>query len=590
MVSASGRYVVTYNGEIYNFRELRSLLAQSGHMFRGTSDTEVMLAAIEEWGMDSAISRFNGMFAVAIWDRRQRRLFLARDRLGKKPLYYATFDDRLIFASELRALLLDPSLSREIDSQSLTELLRFGFIPAPASIFQSVKKLMSGRILEFSRDEAGQLSFAERSYWSARELPAHVERFAGSYESAMDGLHALLRDAVKIRLESDVPLGAFLSGGIDSTLVVALMQEQAISPVRTFTIGFQEEEYDEAVHARAVAKALGTDHEDWILAPREALDLVPEIAGVFDEPFADISQLPTLLVARLTRTRVTVALSGDGGDEWFGGYTRYQRFLRLWKWLNLLPGPARQAAAKASSGMARHLPRHVADLVDRRLRHSPDGTLRRRLERAAEILASGGRVELYECLMSHWEEPQRVVRGSSASRQFAEWMPDRANTLGQREWMMLLDAAWYLPDDILVKVDRTTMSVGLEARAPLLDHRVAKFAASLPESYKFDSRGGKRILRDILDGHVSRSLTDRPKQGFSPPIGQWLRGPLRDWAEALLSVDALGSSGLLTADPVRTRWRDHLAGRIDWSAALWDVLMFQSWHGRHLGTPAGRHA
>lgn len=588
MVSASGRYVVTYNGEVYNFRELRSQLAQSGHVFRGTSDTEVMLAAIEQWGLDSAISRINGMFAIAVWDRRQHKLFLVRDRAGKKPLYYAIFNNRLLFASELRALILDPDLSREIDSQSVTELLRFGFIPAPRSIFRAARKLLPGTILEIGRDEGGGLSLAERTYWSVRELPDHVARFTGSYESAVDGLHALLRDAVRIRLESDVPLGAFLSGGIDSTLVVALMQEQAGSPVRTFTIGFEEKEYDEAVHARAVANALGTKHADWILAPRAALELVPEIAGIFDEPFADISQLPTLLVARMTRTQVTVALSGDGGDEWFGGYTRYQRFLRLWKWLSALPAPLRRAATLAAGGMARRLPEAITDLIDRRLRHSPGGTARRRLERATEILASDGRVQLYECLMSHWEEPRRVVRGSSSRRQLAEWMPHRADTLGQREWMMLLDAAWYLPDDILVKVDRTTMSVGLEARAPLLDHRIAAFATSLPESCKFDSRGGKRILRDIVDRYVSPSLTNRPKQGFSPPIGQWLRGPLRDWAEALLSAEALGRSGLLASDPVRIRWREHLEGRMDWSAALWDVLMFQSWHERHLGAAARR--
>lgn len=577
MHSESGRFVLTYNGEIYNFRDLRAKLIQAGHAFRGGSDSEVLLAAIEEWGVAGAVQRSNGMFAFALWDRRERQLTLARDRLGKKPLCYALTSKRLTFSSDVRSVIHDVAIDCDLDVASVSDFLHFGYIPAPRSIFSSVAKLSPGEIVIIREGAAGALVAKSERYWAPGFLPDRLKQFEGSYDSAREILRSLLTDAVRKRLESDVPLGAFLSGGIDSTLVVALMKEAAISTVRTYTVGFGEREYDEAEHARRIADFLGTEHTEWRLDPSEALRLVPEIAGIYDEPFGDSSQLPTVLLSRITRDHVTVALSGDGGDEWFGGYARYQRFLQVQRVSALMPRQFRTFLAATARAMAPIASSSSAKWLESLLRISPTGTSRRRIDRSAELLSASDREGLYDLFVSHWSEPQQVIRNSQSPRRIGAWAPQRAKELGDLSWMMLVDGASYLPDDILVKVDRATMSVGLEARAPLLDYRVAEFAATLPESFKFDGHSGKRILRDLLYDFVPRELVDRPKQGFGVPLAQWLRGPLRDWAEDLLSVPSLRDSGVLMADPIRVRWEAHVAEQADWSVPLWDILMFQSW-------------
>jgi asparagine synthase (glutamine-hydrolysing) len=577
MHSHSGRYVVTFNGEIYNFRELRARLAAAGQEFKGGSDTEVMLAAIEQWGLDAAVDKLNGMFAIALWDRESRKLSLVRDRLGKKPIYFSTAGNRLLFASELRALLLDPEVQRDIDPGSLAEFFRFGFVPAPRSILAQVRKVLPGEILEVTRGLGGSLVTTQRRYWTPRELPGRVESFRGEYDAALRELRRLLSDAVRIRLESDVPLGAFLSGGIDSSLVVAMMREFAAGPVRSFTIGFEEKDFDESTHARAVAKVLGTDHTEVRLKSTDVLDLVPFIARVFDEPFADVSQLPTLLVSKVAREFVTVALSGDGGDEWFGGYTRYLRQDKAQAAMRAVPGFLRRASASVLSSLSQFAPGG--------LRLGSADSLRRQMNRGAQLLRATTAEMLYECFLSHWEDPAEMVTGRPAYRPLSEWAPAGGSRPDSHLWMMLIDAGCYLPDDILVKVDRTSMSVALEARSPLLDHRVASFAVSLPDAFKFDARGGKRILRDLAASFVPRDILERPKQGFAVPLGQWLRGPLRDWAHERLAAPELARSGLLVDQEISRRWQQHQQGEWDWSATLWDVLMFQSWYREFMHSP-----
>jgi asparagine synthase (glutamine-hydrolysing) len=577
MHSHSGRFVVSFNGEVFNFRELRAQLTAAGHVFKGGSDTEVMLAAIEQWGLDAAVDKLNGMFAIALWDRESRKLSLVRDRLGKKPIYFSTAGNRLLFASELRALLLDPELKRDIDPGALAEFFRYGFVPAPRSILAPVRKVLPGEILEVTRAADGTLTTTQRRYWAPRELPASVQSFRGDYDAALGELRHLLSDAVRIRLESDVPLGAFLSGGIDSSLVVALMREFAAGPVRSFTIGFEEKEFDESIHARAVAKVLGTDHTEVRLKSTDVLDLVPSIARVFDEPFADVSQLPTLLVSKVAREFVTVALSGDGGDEWFGGYTRYLRQDKAQAAMRSVPAFLRAASAGVLSSLSQFAPGG--------LRLGSGDSLRRQMNRGAQLLRASTPEMLYECFLSHWEDPAAMIAGRPAYRPLSEWAPAGGSGRDSHLWMMLIDAGCYLPDDILVKVDRTSMSVALEARSPLLDHRVASFAVSLPDAFKFDARGGKRILRDLAASFVPRDILERPKQGFAVPLGQWLRGPLRDWAHERLAVPELARSGLLVDHEISRRWQQHQQGEWDWSATLWDVLMFQSWYREFMHSP-----
>jgi asparagine synthase (glutamine-hydrolysing) len=580
MTSASGRYTICFNGEVYNFQSLREELEARGCVFRGQSDTEVMLAAIEQFGILAAVKRFVGMFAFALWDSSERCLTLARDRLGKKPLYYAVRGRRLAFGSELKALFAMPGFSAEIDRASLAAYMRFQYVPAPRSILAGVAKLEQGAILQARQSGASdELSISIAKYWSARDAFA-APAFGGSEADPRlleDRLESLLSDAVRIRMIADVPLGAFLSGGIDSSLVVALMQRQSAARVRSFSIGFREAEYDESKHAAAVARHLGVDHTELFVTAADALAVVPNLPQIYDEPFGDSSQIPTYLVSKLARAHVTVALSGDGGDELFCGYNRYLWWRSIWPRVRLLPGWLRRSAANLLlSRTASEWDMIIGSgsrMLPASLRRKAPGHLMRK---AAETLAIDSPAELYLRLVSHWKDPATVVLGANEppSPILERWPEDSA---GATIRMMLLDVLTYLPDDILVKVDRATMAASLESRSPLLDHRVLEFAARVPLSQKVLDSKGKLILRRLLFRHVPQELVDRPKTGFGIPLAEWLRGPLRAWADSLLDRRQLEEQGFLDAPLLRARWDDFVRGTNDDHYAIWTALMFQAW-------------
>lgn len=574
MHSADGRYVITFNGEIYNFRALRGELAALGHSFRGHSDTEILLAAVSQWGVRGAVERFNGMFAFALWDREHRILHLVRDRPGEKPLYYGWVGGTLVFASELKALRAYPQFAAEIDREALGSFLRLGYIPAPLTIYRGVAKLPPGTILSVRVADGREI--APVTYWSARDVAgeglAHpLTRPAGEL---VDEFEALLRDAVKIRMESDVPLGAFLSGGVDSSTIVALMQAQSTRPVKTFTIGFEESRYNEAHHAAAVARHLGTEHVELYATPAEALAVIPRLPMLYDEPFADNSQIPTYLVSALTRQHVTVSLSGDAGDELLGGYRRYIRGPALWNGIRWAPMPLRAMVSRALSLRHSALVQGIDPLL---ARWTGKRSFTERCRQAQEILGLRTATDLYRYMMSFWKQPDRVVRGARAARAVTQRPLSPDVDADVREQFMYLDLVTYLPDDILVKVDRASMAVSLESRIPLLDHRIIEFAWRLPPAYKVRGGTGKWILREVLHRHVPRQLVERRKQGFAVPLAAWLRGPLRPWAEALLDERRLRAEGFLDPKPIREKWTAHISGRTSWDYDLWTVLMFQAW-------------
>lgn len=563
MHSACRRYVLAYNGEVYDFRHLRQSLRGLGHTFRSESDTEVILASFTQWGIEDSLHRFNGMFAMAVWDRHDRSLTLVRDRMGQKPLYYGWSGNTLLFGSELKALRAFPGFDPAIDRDALTLLLRRGCIAAPYTIYESVSKLEPGHLVRVTPG-AGPTNLAPRTYWSLRDVLERGARnpFTGSRDEAVDALDELLRDAVRLCMVSDVPLGAFLSGGIDSSTIVAMMQAQSDRPVRTFSIGFHEDSYNEAHHAARVAEQLGTDHTELYVTEQDALELIPELPRIYDEPFADASQIPTCLLSRLTREHVTVSLSGDGGDELFAGYDKYRYFDRLTR-LTRLPDRLRRAGATVLRAISGAMPGPVPSATPARL--------------ARLLEAASSADELYVHVASIWKDPSRLVPDSD----------EPSSTLTARGWptlqeplrrAMAVDALTYLPDDVLVKVDRAAMHVGLETRIPLLDHRVVEFAGRLPLHLIYRNGRGKIPLRQVLDRYVSRDLLERPKMGFDIPLATWLRNELRPWVEDLLDDRRLGEEALFDAIPIRLRWEEHLRRDVDWSGYLWPVLMFQAWH------------
>lgn len=576
MTSSRGRYIIVFNGEIYNFRDVRVELENDhAHQFRGTSDTEVMLAAFEQWGIRGSVQRFNGMFAFAVWDRQERELSLARDRAGEKPLYYAWMDERFLFGSELKSLRAHPSFRNEIDRGALALFLRYGYVPAPYSIYAGVRKLSPGTILTVKGRKTDT-----SVYWSAKEAVEFGFRNPAKIDDleATERLDSLLSDSVKLRMVSDVPLGAFLSGGIDSSAVVALMQKHSRTPVKTYTIGFHEESYDEAGHAKAVAQHLGTEHTELYLTSAEAMAIVPALPSLYDEPFADSSQIPTFLVSKLARRHVTVSLSGDGGDEVFGGYTRHLWGQEIWRRFGWMPSAPRRGIADFMMRISPHswgrIFKTLGPVLPASLRQTNPGD---KLHKLAEILEAESPEAMYLLLVSQWKNASSVVVGTTdlptLLTQRGEW-PD-IRDFGQM--MMFLDTVTYLPDDILVKLDRASMGVSLESRVPFLDHRIIEFAWQLPQNMKIRDRQSKWLLRQVLHKYVPADLVNRPKTGFGIPIHEWLRGPLRSWAEELLDAGRLRREGFFDPEPIRKKWDQHLSGKYNWMHPLWNVLMFQAW-------------
>ncbi|WP_298726226.1 asparagine synthase (glutamine-hydrolyzing) [uncultured Ferrovibrio sp.] len=578
MHSANERFVICYNGEIFNAAEVARDLPEIN--FRGHSDTEVLLQACAAWGVETAIKRFIGMFAFALWDRQERCLWLVRDRLGIKPLYWTIQDTAegrtLLFGSELKALTAYPGWQPRLDRSALAEYLRLSYVPAPHSIYAGVRKLLPGHILRIGHDGRETLS----CFWDLRQIAAQGQRNRDQRSEAEqnDALHDLLTDAVKRRMMADVPLGAFLSGGLDSSTVVALMQAQSSRPIKTFSIGFDEDEFSEAHHAAAVARHLGTDHTSMLVTPKQAHAVIPQLPDIYDEPFADSSQIPTFLVSQLARREVTVALSGDGGDEVFAGYVRYWGISRLWPWLAPWPRGLRAAAGR----MLRMLsPAEWEKLLSPLPQNSRPRQLGDKIHKAATILAEADADRMYERLISLWPDAAAMVRGAAPDAPYdATLSSDLPEVVARLRYR---DMTGYLPDDILTKVDRASMAVSLEARVPLLDHRVVEFAWTLPPDRLLKGGQGKRILRNVLYRYVPREMVERPKTGFGIPLGDWLRGPLRDWAEDLLSEQRLRADGLIDPAPVRQRWQDHLSGRRNGQHALWTVLMLQAWRARWPG-------
>jgi asparagine synthase (glutamine-hydrolysing) len=579
MVSAGETHVLAFNGEIYNHRALRRELSEAGlaPAWRGHSDSETLVEALATWGVERTLQKCAGMFALAVWNRREQRLTLARDRLGEKPLYYGQQAGSFVFGSELKALEAHPDFVGEVDRDALALLLRYKYVPAPYSIYRGIYKLPPGTLLEVGRDGAGE----PEAYWSLSSVAEGGMEgpFQGTATEAVEKLEEVLGAAIEAQQLADVPLGALLSGGVDSTTIVALMQARASRPVRTFTIGFDDAAHDESSQAAAIARHLGTDHTETILTPGDALELIPGLPQVYDEPFADSSQLPTLLVTRVARQHVTVALSGDGGDELFGGYNRYHLAPVVWRYLRLLPMPVRRLLGRVMLATS-------PERWDRWLRLMPQVGLAmarpgEKVHKLGQRLSEPRSIdELYQRLVTEWLDAEAVVRGASPAPTLvsdrARW-PEIDDDVAR---MMALDAMTYLPDDILVKLDRAAMTSSLETRAPFLDHRVVEYSWRLPLNLKIRGGARKWVLRELAYRYVPREMLDRPKMGFSIPLDAWLRGPLQDWAEALLAERRLRQQGYFEPGAIRRVWDAHLLGQQSCGDKLWPVLMFQAWIDR----------
>lgn len=572
MVSADGRFVIAYNGEVYNFPEIRAELEATGTSFHGHSDTEVILEAWATWGGPRTAERLLGMFALAIWDRRDKRLTLLRDRLGIKPVYWGWNRGILFFGSQPGPFSKHPRWHGRVDRSALSAFVRYGYVPAPSSIYVDIEKLEPGMMVDITADGGCR----KTRYWDMRAIAREGREHLAirSDEDATDALEALLKDAVARRMVADVPLGAFLSGGIDSSTVVALMQAQSPRPVKTFSIGFHEHGYDEAGHAKAVAAHLGTEHTELYVDSARARDTLANMAQWYDEPFADSSQIPTYLVSRMTREHVSVSLSGDGGDELFAGYNRYFLGAALWRRFGRWPGPLRKGGARALKALSPGAWDALLKGLPERVRPPQIGD---KIHKFADILTLDGQDALYLRLVSQWPDPQALVPGACEPRSILRDPTLRDAFPDFIDRMQFLDTVSYLPDDILTKVDRASMAVSLEARVPLLDHRLVDFAWRLPQNQKIRDGEGKWLLRQVLYRHVPKKMMIRPKMGFGVPIDKWLRHELRDWAEDLLSPTRLRAEGFFDPTPVSRIWSDHLSGRRNMQYALWNILQFQSW-------------
>lgn len=560
MRSRSGRFVIAFNGEIYNFADVRAKLdAADGQHWRGHSDTEVLVEAIEHFGFELTLKMLNGMFAIALWDMQEKTLRLARDRFGEKPLYYGTVGETFMFASEIKALKAHPAWQGDVDWNAMSLFVRHSYIPGAHSAFEGIHKLPPGTWLEVAADG---VHGEPQTYWSATTQALHgmASPFQGSYDDAVSELDRLIKDAIGMRTYADVPLGAFLSGGIDSSTVAAVMQKTATRPIKTFSISFSEQAYNEAPFAAAVAAHIGSDHTEMEVGEQACLDVLPQLQATYDEPFADASQIPTMVLSKLTREHVTVALSGDGGDELFLGYGRYQGAPKLWQQAQSLPLSVRNTLGFVL-GAQKYLPTKIA----------------RRLQKVLAKWSATNPQDLYCEYVSWWKSGDNITPRYPSQKTCFDVPGDAADVLPLSVRYALIDALTYLPDDLLVKVDRASMAASLEVRSPLLDHRIAEFSWTLPENMKIQNGIGKRVLRDVLYRYVPQELVDRPKQGFEPPVAKWLRGGLRDWAGDLLSPARLNDQGFLSAATVSDRWNEHSSGRRNWAYPLWNVLMLQAW-------------
>lgn len=579
MASECGRYVVVFNGEIYNHLDLRKQLRKGA--WRGHSDTETLLAACQAWGFEETLKRTVGMFALALWDRHDRSLSLARDRFGEKPLFYGWQGDCFLFGSELKSLAAHTAWRGEVDRNSLALYMRFGYVPVPQSIWRGIAKLLPGSLLTLAADSPVGVLPAPTFYWRALDATNVGIREDLDERTAADELDQRLRQTIAGQMVADVPLGAFLSGGVDSSTVVALMQAQSSRPVRTFTIGFAEGDYNEAEHAKAVAAHLGTDHTELYVSAADAMAVIPRLPGMYDEPFGDVSQIPTYLVAAMARQHVTVSLSGDGADELFGGYNRYFLGRSLWCGMHWLPLGLRQLAAQGITAVSPARWDALGRFLPRRFRQPMVGD---RAHKLASVMTAASAEDVYRWLVSHERNPEAIVVAGWERRADSELWAEHEMRLLRRtdfsERMMFNDLVGYLTDDILCKVDRAAMAASLETRVPFLDHRVAELAWRLPLRMKIRNGQGKWLLRQVLYRYVPKTLIERPKQGFGVPIDSWLRGPLRDWAEDLLDESRLRREGYLQPEPIRRKWREHLSGRRNWQYWLWSVLMFQAWGER----------
>ena len=563
MVSASGRYVIAFNGEIYNHLEIRSELDLAGSPpgWRGHSDTETLLAAFDEWGIETALTKCVGMFSIALWDRQERILTLARDRLGEKPLYYGWQGDSFLFGSELKALRAHPKFSAEIDRDVLALYFKRGYISAPHSIYTNIFKVVPGTFIHISMRDAPGTAPKSKTFWSLEKIAMDGlnHPIDCSIDELTDELDYRMRRAVSLQSIADVPLGAFLSGGIDSSTIVAMMQDQSSRPVKTFTIGFHEGNYNEAAHARLIAQHLGTDHTEFIVTHREAMEVIPQLPAMFDEPFGDSSAIPTFLVSKLSRHQVTVSLSGDGGDELFGGYSRYKRTRDAWRLLSGIPAVVRGPLANGLRTLSRQLPRSRAAW---------------KADRMAHYLSARQAADFYDVQISQLHNEHDLVVGCSGKS-----LSQKLNLTGGRfcEAMMYQDSLTYLPGDILTKVDRASMSVGLECRVPMLDHRIVEFAWRVPLDVKIRGGESKWLLKQVLRRYIPASLVERPKMGFSIPVGEWTRGPLREWAESLVSDKLVRQQGILNPELVQEQWAQHMEGASGGDESIWQLLMFQEW-------------